>query len=291
MLRVIIIASTLVITGLVIGLNIDTAPQPVFAELETLRSPAAVNTSPVDHQQTQRLDALEQKLIEESQSRKELSNQIADLKTLIQQLQQKNVQLTNAQTIEEPLALATESSVSTSQESANLPQIRTTEEILVAIGLDESIATQLKKREEAREMDMLYLRNKATREGWFGTEKYFEESRKLDNQNNVYRQELGDQTYDRYLYESDQFNRVKVSSVISSSPAANAGIEEGDIIFRYDNQRVFSWNELTTLTTTGEVGQSVNVEIIRNNQVVNLALPRGPMGIRLSGAKINPDKS
>jgi len=162
-------------------------------------------------------------------------------------------------------------------------------EALSSLGIDENITQRIKAREEKQEMDHLYLRDTAIREGWFGTEKYFEKTQELDQTSDVYREELGDENYDRYLFKTGQSNRVKVLSVISSSPAANIGIEQSDIIVQYDHEMIFSWSDLTQSTTNGDAGQEVSIVIQRNGTEIEFFIPRGPLGIRLENVKLSPD--
>ncbi|MDH5377533.1 MAG: PDZ domain-containing protein [Gammaproteobacteria bacterium] len=159
---------------------------------------------------------------------------------------------------------------------------------LLKVGLTEERIRELKKREADSEMQELFLRDKAIREGWIGTDKYVEERRKLASDTNVYREELGDERYDQYLFETGQGNRVLVQHVISGSPADKAGIQVSDAIYSYDEKRVFSWSELTSATTSGEIGKSVRVIVKRDHQLLDFYIPRGPLGIRLESASVAP---
>jgi S1-C subfamily serine protease len=137
-------------------------------------------------------------------------------------------------------------------------------------------------------MQQLYLQNQARREGWYGTRRYFEELRKSEGKENIYRQELGDDQYDKFLFESGQNNRVIATDVLSGSPAEKVGIKSDDIILSYDGKRIFSWNDLTTATAEGDPQQLARIEVIRDNQPIEFYLKRGPIGIRLGSKKIQP---
>ena len=78
-------------------------------------------------------------------------------------------------------------------------------------------------------------------------------------------------------------NRVRIEGVIDNSAAALAGIETGDIILRYSDERIFSFRDLRTATTSGDRDQPVTVQVIRDGEVVDLDIPRGPMGVNLIG--------
>jgi len=76
------------------------------------------------------------------------------------------------------------------------------------------------------------------------------------------REELGEADYERYLEANNRSTNVSVSSVIESSP-----------------QRVFSMTDLTRQTMVGEPGQNVAVDVMRNGNLVQVVMPRGPVGI------------
>ncbi len=98
------------------------------------------------------------------------------------------------------------------------------------------------------------------------------------------RAELGDDAYDRYLYASGQSNRVRVRRVMPDSAAARAGIAEGDLLLSYDSERLFGFDDLRRASYQGEPGDSVIVEVRRQDgSQAQLALPRGPLGISSSG--------
>jgi len=162
------------------------------------------------------------------------------------------------------------------------------QQILQSLGLDAAQTEQLQQRAESVEMEQLFLRNQAIREGWMGTEKYFIESQQLQNSTNTTRETLGEQDYDLYLFKLDTPNRVFVQSVIAHSPAEQAGLQAGDIIYRYGNDRIFSWSDLTTATTQGEALETVRLEAEREDKRFEVYLPRGPLGIRLESKIIDP---
>jgi hypothetical protein len=93
------------------------------------------------------------------------------------------------------------------------------------------------------------------------------------------RSELGDADYEKYLEAQGRPTKVGVFNVLPSSPAAKAGMQPGDQIVSYAGQRVFNMADLTDLTLQGTPGQSVTLEVQRNQQTVQLVIPRGPIGI------------
>jgi hypothetical protein len=93
------------------------------------------------------------------------------------------------------------------------------------------------------------------------------------------RGELGDADYEKYLQAQGRPTKVGVFNVLPSSPAEKAGMQPGDQIVSYAGQRVFNIADLTDLTLQGTPGQSVTLEVQRNEQTVQLVIPRGPIGI------------
>ncbi len=108
------------------------------------------------------------------------------------------------------------------------------EQALIEGGMDSVQASQLKAYFEQLEMERLYLRDQAAREGW-DRARLRDEFRQLDDKEESLRDQLGESAYDAYLYASGQSNRVAVTSVLASAQAGQAGIEAGDHILRYDN--------------------------------------------------------
>ena len=159
---------------------------------------------------------------------------------------------------------------------------------LVTAGIDEELAADIIRRRNEMDMKILELRDRASRDDYLDTERYARELNELREQDISLRDEIGDEYYDRYLHASGQGNRVKVASVMMGSPAEMSGMKDGDLILNYDNRRIFNWNELQDATSGGERGEYVNVAVQRNGQLVNLWIPRGPLGVRLSSARVKP---
>jgi regulator of sigma E protease len=83
-------------------------------------------------------------------------------------------------------------------------------------------------------------------------------------------------------------NRVEVATVVAGTPAAGAGLREGDVIVRMDNTNIVS-TEQASQYIHGRLGQDIAMQVERNGQVVSLTItPRstwpsgqGPTGIVL----------
>lgn len=159
---------------------------------------------------------------------------------------------------------------------------------LLKAGLSEAVAEDIIRRRSELELRKLELHDRATREGYLGTVRYVNEITALMSEDISLREELGDDAYDRYLYANNRTNRVKALSVIQGSEAEKAGMKDGDIIVSYGTLRVFEWNELKQETSKGTLGEYVTVDVLRNGQLMSLYLPRGPLGVRLGTARVEP---
>jgi len=94
------------------------------------------------------------------------------------------------------------------------------------------------------------------------------------------RAEIGDTEYEMYLEARGRPTSVGISSVMASSPGARAGLLSGDRIVSYDGQRIFSTSELMQQTMSGGDG-SVVVDVMRDGALMQVVLPRGPIGVEL----------
>ena len=159
---------------------------------------------------------------------------------------------------------------------------------LVDAGVDETVARELKGRIDELAMQRLYLRDQASREGWLGKDQYRQELQRINAAQTAIRGDYGEDVYDRYLYTAGRSNRVSISSVIDNSPAYNAGLRAGDYIVGYNEQRTYSPNEVRTGTRGGRVGEMVAVEFERDGQRQTVYIPRGPLGIQMTGASVRP---
>jgi C-terminal processing protease CtpA/Prc len=162
------------------------------------------------------------------------------------------------------------------------------EQALVDAGIDVAVAGQMKQDFENLEMEKLYLRDQASREGWLRTQRFFEEVSQLNERSESIRDQYGEDAYDAYLYATGAPNRVEVRSVLESAPAGTAGIQAGDHIISYDNQRIYTGQALREATAQGAANEVVLVEVERNGEHLQFYLPRGPMGIRMDSISVAP---
>ena len=161
---------------------------------------------------------------------------------------------------------------------------------LIKSGMEYDLAADLVWRQDRNELDRLELRDLAIREGWYRSDRYRQEMRRLAKEAPDLRSEVGDEIYDRYLFASGHDNRVSVTSVIADSPAEGAGIQPGDIVDTYAGERIFTQAELRSATTDGELGDLVPVQLRRTDgSRAQIWLPRGPLGIRMDLTRSDPE--
>ena len=176
--------------------------------------------------------------------------------------------------------------------AANRPNRTTTPEeqrgALLRAGVAAEVADDIIWRRAQVSLERLDLRDQAVREGWLNTDRYREELRKINEQRVSVRDEIGVDAYDRYLFETGQDNRVLVDSVIPGSAGEDSGMLPGDVIERYGDQPVYDFGDLRTATSDGARGELVPVTVRRGNQLVELVLPRGPIGIGLDATRVEP---
>jgi len=296
MSRIIPTAIILILIGVIVGLNIQPTPNTFPSNLPKVQSSsdseiniAQINTK-INELQS-RVNHLENSFNAEIDRHKITADQLTSLKLAMNSFKK---EIHNASPTP-PLSNNKSSENKPKPENTTLQRQLTQPErnknILLSMGVDSENASRIQRLSEKKEMDQLYLRNTAVREGWFGTEKYFEKTRELDLKSNIYREELGDDKYDQFLYESQLTNRILIQSILAGSPAENAGLQSGDYILSYDNTRVFNWSDLTALTANGEPGESVPIEVERSSQTFQYFITRGPLGIRLNSERVKPEAS
>ena len=74
-----------------------------------------------------------------------------------------------------------------------------------------------------------------------------------------------------------------VRRVETGSPAEKAGIKPYDILLSYDDQKLFSPEQLTGLVRSDKPGRVVKVRLLRRGQIHELSVALG--GRELSGAQ------
>ena len=185
----------------------------------------------------------------------------------------------------EVIEVATPSITETRFQQMNNQQTITS---LLKAGIDEAIAADIIHRRSDIELKKLELYDRAIRDNYINTTQYQSELLDITAGETTLRDELGDEAYDFYLFANRQANRVKAISVMMGSNAEQAGLKDGDLIVQYGQHRIFEWAELKNATSEGVLGEYVHVDIMRDNQLISLSVPRGPLGVRLGTARISP---
>ncbi len=162
------------------------------------------------------------------------------------------------------------------------------EERLLAAGVDPFTASRLQQRQNEWQLARLELIDRAAREGWGDSDRLESELDAFDGSRPDLRAELGDDAYDRYLSESGRRNRVGIRTVIPGSAADTAGIQAGDLVISYANNRLFSPGDLRDQTQGGVLGETVTVVVERNGSTQTLNVARGPLGVTLSRERSDP---
>jgi len=159
---------------------------------------------------------------------------------------------------------------------------------MIVAGVDEHEAGRLRKLYEDIELKKLFLRDKAVREGWNNSTRYSQERADLEKQLSNLRDELDANTYDAFLYAAGRPNRVIVRSLLSNSPAEQAGVQAGDILISYSGERVYNWSDIRSMTTQGQTSDMVALVVQREGKQQTVYVPRGPLGVKLDSTSIAP---
>ena len=162
------------------------------------------------------------------------------------------------------------------------------ERALIAAGIDAATAADIKRRGDELAMREMYLRDRAHREEWLDSPRFAEEMAAIQAQRTSIRDEIGDDAYDRYLFAQGEGNRVRIDDVMSESPAAQAGLQTGDMILRYGDTRIFSPDDLVAQTRGGTAGEAIRLDVMRNGERVEIDVPRGPLGLRIAATQSEP---
>ena len=122
----------------------------------------------------------------------------------------------------------------------------------MAAGIDRSTAIQIQAQLDRNQLDELHLNNQARREDWLNTPRYHEARQEIRARFTDFREQLGDDTFDRLLYALGRPNRLLIADVLQGSPAQQTGLSARDEILSYQGKRVFTVPELQALTGAGD---------------------------------------
>ena len=257
-------------------------PKPVIAEATVAELETAPEGAP------QNLEQVISQLVTEKSKRKNLEKQVDDLASQVKQLTQM-VSANAGDSANNDEASREDKTAHTA--NRDIPQ-RISGWVdasrLKEAGMSQAQADNITQLYENVEMDKLYLRDRAQREGWMASQRFRDEMDKLDDRTRNLRNDLGETAYDALLYATGRPNRVIVDGTLGNSPAAQAGIKKGDAILQYAGKPVYSWYDLRQATTEGDPNEMVAVEIQRGNKQMEMYVKRGPLGIRLDQESVNP---
>lgn len=214
-----------------------------------------------------------------------LENEISLIK---QQLQKIQLDIQELNTPKDTASTSGHPASSRNQNASILSRHLYNYDNLIRGGIEPVIADDIARRKNAVELKKLELQDRATRGDYLNTQRYYDELDDINRQDINLREELGDELYDEYLYNSKQNNRIRITAIMLGSAAEQAGIKKDDIVLSYDNKRVFTWDELKAKTTEGQLGEYVAISIYRNGEIFSFSIPRGPLGTQLGAARLPP---
>ena len=266
--------------GILIGylLMPGSGPEQTSVDKGEDLAPPAFSLSPEQAIDAESLAVLQHELQQARQAREQLETRLEVLQIRVEELERAG----DTETV------ITTTTASGNRQAETAPLVRSSVQTLIDAGISEDQAAWIQERLDEIELQKLYLRDRATREGWLEEPRYNKERREYLNAVTELRDEVGDDAYDRLLYTLGRANRVVIQDVLQNSPAAQYGLQGSDQIIEYDGQRIFGSKELSSLATQGSSGVMTLVRVKREGSIHDIYLPRGPLGIRMSSARVAP---
>lgn len=147
---------------------------------------------------------------------------------------------------------------------------------LLTMGWNEAEITELRKLEENaaidREMAQFEMMRKNVKEKP-------EEMAMATTGLNPLREYMSEEQYDQFLSASKRPTGYEVKQVLTGSVASNAGLLDGDKIIRFDGERVYNQFNYMQRLAEGEIDDQITIQIERNGQIMDVTVPRRPLGI------------
>ncbi len=266
-----------ILAGYFLTHNTVRVPQGLNEKLHS--DPPATTRQHEDHTNNTIIQ-LQQRLSQTEQEQQLLAARISELESVIG----KSAVFLNTGTAESAAA----TSEKPEQPSAE-QNFRTSVEALIATGISTEQAAFIQSRLDEYDLKQLYLKDRASREGWINTARYRKEWQQAQTAYRALRSEIGDDAYDRMLYALGQANRIVVRDIMQNSSADQYGLQANDRVLEYDGQRVFNTQELNNLVTQGgDSGALVLMRVQRDEELIDFYIPRGPIGIRLASSRELP---
>jgi len=266
--------------GILIGYLHMSGPGPQQTREDKAEYPATLAFSPSSAQavDAELLAVLQHELLQARQAREQLETRLEVLQIRVEELERAG----------DTEAVITTTTVGGNRQAESPPFVRSSVQALIDAGISEEQAAWIQERLDESELQQLYLRDRATREGWLNEPRYNKERRVYLNAVTELRDEVGDEAYDRLLYTLGRANRVVIRDILQNSPAAQYGLQGSDQIIEYDGQRIFGSKELSSLVNQGGSGVMTLLRVKREGVIHDIYLPRGPLGIRMSSARVAP---
>ena len=275
-----LINAVLLVIGVLIGYALLSSRSQEESVVDQGDYPPArlLSGAPVQPDDSESLSAIRQQLDQERLAREQLRAGLEALQMRVEGLERTR---SAADTEASP-------SITPIPPTDTVPVVKSSVQALIESGISEERAIWLQQRLDENELQQLYLRDRASREGWLKTPRYYKESQQYRNTVTKLRDEVDDDVYDRLLYTLGRSNRVVIKDIMQNSVAGQYGLQGGDSIIEYDGQRIFNSNELSSLVTQGDSGVMTLVRVKRGGEILDIYLPRGPLGIRMSATRIQP---
>lgn len=229
----------------------------------------------------ERLQALEQMLLEEREAREALEGTLAMLLEELDGLgvaDERTAAEREVRQSRQAVALQETRGGDRSNWAQDFNQRRISR--MVEHGMTEEEARNLIDQESAASYEAMRAAWEAERSG-----QAFDPFAAWTDPQRILRDSIGDAAFERYLEAQGQPTTVEVMQVLGGSPGAVVGLEPGDQISSYNGERVFGISDLRRLTMQGKPGEDVVIEVIRDGVIMQLSLPAGPIGITGSGAR------
>jgi predicted metalloprotease with PDZ domain len=262
-------------TSIIIGVALATSLAAAAYVLNTspTQPPTASGVNPADYfDQTaateERIRALEAAVAEERNARQLLEEELQALYVEIDRLNEPRIARAEArggtsEAIQERIRRFRGSDIPADQAA-----------FLVEFGFSPDRAEWISQRESELQMEIMQAQFEARRAG-----ERFDPFAPGMNPGTALRAEIGDAEYEQYLEAYGRQTSVSIGSVLESSPGQRAGLQSGDEIMRYGGARVFSTQDLNQQIMIGEPGESVVVDVKRDGVLMQVVLPRGPIGV------------
>ena len=155
---------------------------------------------------------------------------------------------------------------------------------LRAAGLSRGEVEWLRGRWERGQLEALYLTDRALRGRWGMGRLRSERQRQRD----ALIEEIGTGMYDLMQYATGRDNRVVVRDVYAGSAGEASDLRPGDVIVAYAGVPIFQPRDLRWISSRGEPGLLVTIQVRRGGRIEDLRIERGPLGVSTERQRERP---